>query len=956
MDSDEAKRKYNRAVLISTVVIVVALLVGVSLAINGAFTPRSDPAKAPDPPLFVAATPGDSQVRVNWTAPASDGGSTITGYNVFFGLTNATDTQFGSVVGPDVHSVNVTGLVGSGPYYFAVEAVNAVGGSAKSNTAVVSPWGPPDPPHLESAIAGSSEVNLTWSAPLLSNGTAPITYNVYFGVNSPPSTLYAIVGQGVLGIHITGLDPAIQYYFAVSTNTSLGEGPLSNLRGAIPFTTPSEPRVAEIWYNYGNVTFNWAAPLSDGGSPLLGYKVCVNPLSEPIEWGLLLPPTTLETTVYFNQMRDVWYRQLVVAVNAAGEGDVFDAGSFRNSRSLDVPEITRFSADPGVISLEWTLVISSGGTAATGYALYYGLDSAPTSVYAIYPDWVQGAQVTDLAPGAYSFGVRAIFDTVYSNLSNIYFATFIALPGPPTSPLATPGLEMVTLTWDAPASEGSSPISGYRIYWGLEETQMFLGLDVNASQLAAVVNGLIPGHRYYFAVGAMTIDGIGPTAGAVSAVPYTLAEPPYLYSAAPGIETVILDWGSSQYDGGLPLLGYQVYYGRAEDSYVQFGAMLDPSVRRITVTGLTPQVQYYFSLTSITAAGESLFSSPLVATPNSAPAAPSITNVAISVNGVLVTWAAPVDEYVHPVVSYTLYYGTTSPPAGIFGTFYNPSTVEVTGLTIGVTYYFGFTATTFDGQYHESAMSNIEAVLMEAVPSPPTLDSAVPGEGMVTLAWTAPVYEGSPVLGYTVVYGTAAPGQFGRTVETTSTSVAVTGLTAGLGYHFYVKAFNRAGESAMSNYLVASPLGAAMLSEVALAQADLPVGWEVSSPFSYGYQGSFVGNVTDSGGASYAHNGTVQESAVIGFWRYSDQADADYVYTLLLNMLTAQGLPFTDLAVGDKAVIIDRDIGMGPGKEIIILNGNDIIFILYGVASGTVLEGSAIALAELQVAKSAALA
>jgi len=55
-------------------------------------------------------------------------------------------------------------------------------------------------------------------------------------------------------------------------------------------------------------------------------------------------------------------------------------------------------------------------------------------------------------------------------------------------------------------------------------------------------------------------------------------------------------------------------------------------------------------------------------------------------------------------------------------------------------------------------------------------------------------------------------------------------------------------------------------------------------------------------------------------------------------------------------VIIDRDIGMGPGKEIIILNGNDIIFILYGVASGTVLEGSAIALAELQVAKSAALA
>jgi hypothetical protein len=193
-------------------------------------------------------------------------------------------------------------------------------------------------------------------------------------------------------------------------------------------------------------------------------------------------------------------------------------------------------------------------------------------------------------------------------------------------------------------------------------------------------------------------------------------------------------------------------------------------------------------------------------------------------------------------------------------------------------------------------------------------------------------------------------------VQTTGTSIDVTGLTAGLGYHFYVKALNRIGEGLMSNHLIASPLGAAMLSEIALAQADLPLGWEVYRQFCYGYQGAFAGNVTDSGGASYVHNGSVQESAVISFLRYSNQADADYVYTLILNSLATQGIPITELALGDKAIIVDRDTGMGIAKQIFMLDGNDIIFIIYSVSSGAAEAAPAIALAELQVAKIAALA
>ncbi|MHA7221961.1 peroxidase family protein [Arthrobacter sp. RHLT1-20] len=106
-------------------------------AISNAVTP-APVLTAPGAPTIGTATAGDASATLTWTAPASDGGSVITGYTVqaFAGATLAR-TQ--AVTG-NVGTVLVTGLTNGTAYTFDVAAINAVGtGAASARSAAVTP-------------------------------------------------------------------------------------------------------------------------------------------------------------------------------------------------------------------------------------------------------------------------------------------------------------------------------------------------------------------------------------------------------------------------------------------------------------------------------------------------------------------------------------------------------------------------------------------------------------------------------------------------------------------------------------------------------------------------------------------------------------------------------------------------------------------------------------------------
>jgi hypothetical protein len=135
------------------------------------------PVGAPGAPGTPVATRGNAQATLTWPAPASDGGSPITGYNVQVRTGNTvvrTDNLVGSATTATIASLN-----NGTAYNFRVQAVNAIGTgplSVASNT--VTPATVPGQPTIGTPTQGAAGGALTafavWTAPS-SNGGATIT-------------------------------------------------------------------------------------------------------------------------------------------------------------------------------------------------------------------------------------------------------------------------------------------------------------------------------------------------------------------------------------------------------------------------------------------------------------------------------------------------------------------------------------------------------------------------------------------------------------------------------------------------------------------------------------------------------------------------------------------------------------------------------------------------------------
>jgi hypothetical protein len=174
-----------------------------------------------------------------------------------------------------------------------------------------------------------------------------------------------------------------------------------------------------------------------------------------------------------------------------------------------------------------------------------------------------------------------------------------APPGAPGAPNVTPHNGGVNLSWEAPSSDGGSPITGYAItYSPARPSDGSTESAGSGASTSATINGFANGTTYTFTVSALNSAGRGPAGPPASGTPFTVPGAPASVQARASDAAAVVTWTPPASNGGQGITGYTI---TASPGGVKLSA--GAAATQSGFPGLTNGTAYTFAVTAANGAG-----------------------------------------------------------------------------------------------------------------------------------------------------------------------------------------------------------------------------------------------------------------------------------------------------------------------------------------------------------------
>ena len=254
--------------------------------------------KQPSAPTIGTATHTGSvlTISVPFTAPTYSGKGTISSYTV--------TSSGGHTASGSSSPISVSGLTSGTSYTFTVKATTNTGVDSPASSAsnsVTALTTPANVTGLTTSRVTSGQIRVTWTAVAANasgrGGDSSVTYSVYYGTTSSPSTLYATQSGTQADIALTA---GTSYYFKVVTNNSLFSSsgtttgaatlclqtPNNATNVSITNTNGASDSADQTVSNTGRFTVTWTAVVRryPASRPTAISAFPANALNPPVTW------------------------------------------------------------------------------------------------------------------------------------------------------------------------------------------------------------------------------------------------------------------------------------------------------------------------------------------------------------------------------------------------------------------------------------------------------------------------------------------------------------------------------------------------------------------------------------------------------------------------------------------------------------------------------------------------